>query len=244
MGQPRVPVIMTSAPEDEFDHEIDALEHLELDLYRVQCSNAFGKDFIPAKALERLINTDAISRILHESHSRLRLTGSITEVAERVCANGDVSYRKIFAILVLGGMLERLPDFLLSSFYDSRLPVPDIIAQDALLPPTALLKDWQTLTRKWRRREVDHFTTYQWRVLVPVFTRQEFQHSLCMNHVLPFEESHERSEGGFGTVYKVKIHPDHHDFGTLEVSFQAHRRYGLQPLTFSDRWIPKPPCMR
>lgn len=217
---------MTSAApaEDEasssFDESPSVVESLADELYSAQCRNAAGNDFIPAGALRRVINTDAVRRALQELHADARLRGILSDDAERICR----SYCKIFATLVLVDMVWRIPDFISSDLDDSRLPMPDFGTTDARPLPTALLeeKNWKTVTRKWRRRDVDHFQTYQWRVLAPVFTAQDLEYRLCPSHVLPFEESHEQSKGGFATVYRVKIHPDHHDFGKLEVG--AFRR--------------------
>lgn len=220
---------MTSAgpAEDEanscFDESPSVVESLADELYSAQCRNAAGKEFIPAGALRRVINTNAVRRALQELHADARLRGLLRDDAETICH----SYCKIFAILVLVDMVWRIPDFISSNLDDSRLPMPDIDTTDARPLSTALLEEssWKKFISKWRRRDVDHFKTYQWRVLAPVFTARDLEYRLCPSHILPFEESHEQSKGGFATVYKVKIHPDHHDFGKLEVG--AFRRVAV-----------------
>lgn len=220
---------MTSAApaEDEanssFDESPSAIESLADELYSAQCRNAAGNDFIPAGALRRVINTNAVRRALQESHADARLRGILSDDAENICR----SYCKIFAILVLVDMVWRISDFISSNLDDSRLPMPDIDTTDARPLPTALLEgmNWKTVIKKWRRRDVDQFKTYQWRVLAPVFTARDLEYRLCPSHILPFEESHEQSKGGFATVYRVKIHPDHHDFGKFEVG--AFRRVAV-----------------
>lgn len=217
---------MTSAAaaEDEanssFDESPSVVESLADELYSAQCRNSAGKDFIPAGALKRVINTNAVRRALQELHADARPRGILRDDAETICH----SYFKIFAILVLVDMVWRIPDFISSNLDDSRLPMPDIDTTGARTLPTALLEDnsWKAFISKWRRRDVDHFKTYQWRVLAPVFTARDLEYRLCPSHILPFEESHEQSKGGFATVYRVKIHPDHHDFGKLEVGAFRH----------------------
>lgn len=210
---------MTSPPSEEdeskssFDASLCVVERLADELYRAQRSNASGKDFLPAGALRRVIRPDVVRRALQESHADVQLL----EDAERICR----SYRNIFAILVLVDMVHRIADFLLCNLDDTCLPMPDIGTTDARALPTPLLENeaWMAVTRTWRRRDMDYFKTYQWRVLAPVFTAQGPEYRLCPSHVLPFVESHEQAEGGFATVYRVRIHPDHHDFGKLGVGF-------------------------
>ncbi|KAI7786949.1 hypothetical protein LA080_001741 [Diaporthe eres] len=215
---------MTSPPpgEDEpkssFDESLCVVERMADELYRAQRSNAFGKDFLPAGALRRVIRPEVVRRALQESHADVRLRGAIRDDAERICR----SYRKIFAILVLVDMVHRIADFVLCNLGDTCLPMPDIGTTDARALPTPLLENeaWMAVTRTWRRRDVDYFKTYQWRVLAPVFTAQDPEYRLCPSHVLPFVESHEQAEGGFATVSRVRIHPDHHEFGKLGMNTQ------------------------
>lgn len=218
-------------PKSGFDASPFSIERLADELYREQCSNASGKDFIPSGALSRVITPDVVRRALQESQADVQSRGD----AERICR----SCRNIFAILVLVDMVSRIPEFLRCNLDDTCLPMPDIRMKDARPSPTPPLENeaWMTVTRTWRRRDVDQFKTYQWRVMAPVFTAQDPEYRLCPSHVLPFVESHEQAEGGFATVYRVKIHPDHHDFGKLGVGvFQgvAVMWSGVQMLTFSE----------
>lgn len=202
-------------PEDEpkssFDASPSVVEQLMDKLYNSQYRNASGKYFLPAGALRQVITLGVVRRALQESQADVQSH----EDAERICR----SYRKIFAILVLVDMVSRIPEFILCNLDDTCLPMPDVRTRDAMPSPTPLLENevWMKVTRTWRRRDFDQFKTYQWRVMAPVFTAQDPEYRLCPSHVLPFVESHEQAEGGFATVYRVRIHPDHHDFGKLGV---------------------------
>lgn len=204
---------MASPPpeEDEPKPSFDLMDKL----YNSQRRNASGKDFLPAGALKEVITPDVVIQALQESRPDVRFRGANRDDAERICR----SYRKIFVILVLVDMVHRISDFIRSDLDDTCLPMPDIRARDGIPLPTPPLENaaWMTVTRTWRMRDVDQFNTYQWRVLAPVFTAQDLEYRLSQSHVLPFVESHEQAEGSFGTVYRVKIHPDHHDFGKLGV---------------------------
>ncbi|KAG6366218.1 hypothetical protein INS49_000394 [Diaporthe citri] len=191
-----------------------SVERLMEELYRAQCINASGKDFLPAGALKEVITPEVVRSALQGSQADVQLC----EYAEKICG----SYRKIFAILVLVDMVHRIPDFMRCDLDDTCLPMPDTGMRNGEALPTPLLEDeaWMTVTRTWRRRDIDQFKTYQWRVLAPAFTAQDPEYRLCPSHVLPFVESHEQAEGAFGTVYRVRIHPDHHDFGNLGMNTQ------------------------
>lgn len=170
--------------------------------------------------LGRVIAPNVVRRVLQESHAGDRLRGAFRDDEERVCR----SYRKTFAILVLVDMVCNVPDFTLCGLDDLRLPMPDVGTRDASPPPDETSRE---VTRKWPRRDVDHFKTYQWHVLAPVFTAQDSEYSLCPSHI-PFVESHEQPDGGgFATVYRMRIHRDHCDFGKFGVVFPGHTAYGI-----------------
>lgn len=130
--------------------------------------------------LGRVIAPNVVRRVLQESHAGDRLRGAFRDDEERVCR----SYRKTFAILVLVDMVCNVPDFTLCGLDDLRLPMPDVGTRDASPPPDETSRE---VTRKWPRRDVDHFKTYQWHVLAPVLTAQDSEYSLCPSHN-PFVE--------------------------------------------------------
>ncbi|KAK4184881.1 hypothetical protein QBC35DRAFT_37967 [Podospora australis] len=79
--------------------------------------------------------------------------------------------------------------------------------------------------RTWTKQQMEKFVYYQWAVLAPFFSRdpdkpRTIPHYVIPRHVIiPFQEWELITcSTGFGDVYRVKIHEDHHDFSNLDVS--------------------------
>lgn len=80
----------------------------------------------------------------------------------------------------------------------------------------------------WGPSSIRSFEEWQWTVLAPTFEkgqRRDVKHVvLSHKHPLPFtkdsrlDSDEEISQGGHSTVFKVEIHPDHHNFNNSVVS--------------------------
>jgi hypothetical protein len=82
------------------------------------------------------------------------------------------------------------------------------------------------LFAQWKTYELEAFDTFQWQLVAPYFhlsTQLEAKilHYSLENHViLPFIEDDEiRHSGGYGDVWRIKIHPAHHNFCKDSVCF-------------------------
>jgi hypothetical protein len=152
------------------------------------------------------------------------------------------SFRKIFAILVLVEKTSCISKFLEleGGVSDLDLPLVKIpkVASGSLfhlgkVPPPGLPKKRLECFHNWTQAPIAAFEYWQWATIAPFFhkgLRKDVQHYPLQNSViLPFvppsvddreeRESNSRTEieGGYGCVFKVKIHADHHDFDLLEV---------------------------
>jgi len=136
--------------------------------------------------------------------------------------------RKIFAILGLMEKFEEIVGFVDNGLYDSDLP---FMLSDGKRP--GLLQLYQKveddnlnpipLFEKWKAHELESFANYQWQLTAPYFRlstedKPKVRHyNLEDNSILPFIEDDEvkrnsgRNGGGFGDVWRVKIHPAHHN---------------------------------
>src|SRR5207248_2968138 len=82
----------------------------------------------------------------------------------------------------------------------------------------------------WTQSSINAFEEWQWTTVSPFFhkgARKDVQHFPLPDSVmLPFTADSRRDkqsqfrteiEGGYGRVFKVRIHPDHHNFDLPEV---------------------------
>src|SRR5208282_749554 len=69
------------------------------------------------------------------------------------------------------------------------------------------------LFEKWSSWDIQEFSRFQWSLLAPVFElgRSSKHYDFQSERILPFVEDDEgsRKSGGFGSVWRVKIHPGH-----------------------------------
>ncbi|KAI1108977.1 kinase-like domain-containing protein [Nemania sp. NC0429] len=177
--------------------------------------------FLPSKRLENLIRSWDLEE---ELTRRLQCTTdprTIQDLAEKICAEGK-SCQKIFTILALIEKADTIVEFLDEGVHDGDLP---LIKLDKAGRPGLFELGRKSKTgtaqplecfRSFSRINVINFEDYQWAVLAPVFDRP---HKKDVSHydledpvILPFTEEEEVSEGGFGRISRVKIHPDHHNF--------------------------------
>lgn len=172
---------------------------------------------------------------------------TIAEYACKICPapsaglrSGDIrvkdvkSYRTVFAILVLIEQIETIGEFLDEEIHDGDLPLRKVDLpgmprafglrrKNESSPP---LKCFDT----WKRISIINFEEWQWTVLAPFFTRGRRndvkKYFLPDQIILPFTKDSRRQngvhevedfEGGFGRVFKVEIHPDHHNFHDSKV---------------------------
>jgi hypothetical protein len=184
---------------------MDRLEEFQDQISQLRCPNVEYRYFIPHHVLMQLMSKDWIYEVLVVSGLERQY---IQEIAN-VIATGA---HKIFAILILIGKAKLVTNFierdqLQPSMLDHKLP----FRQDDLeqfLPITAAQK----------------FHERQWEFTAPVFSGRLLPRCLENQVVLPFVGDKVISEGGFGVVHEIKIHPSHWD---LPGEFQQEVRNAL-----------------
>lgn len=142
------------------------------------------------------------------------------------------SFIKIFAILIIIQKTKAIVKLLEEDVNDSNLPLIKVPrADDKKLfdlrisrKPDMVLKCFQI---KWDQLNIRNFEEWQWTTLPLMFARstqhrEVTHHELQEQMILPFTQdsrqqklhfSHRTGlEGGFASVFKVTIHPLHHNF--------------------------------
>lgn len=235
-------------PLDEIYNDTSDNQAIEKDLgqairarFQQSANGREEKTFLPIDALEKTIIQASIRRELHNTlpHPPAeRLEGLIAQIWEATTApfskapRKTTSRRKIFAILAL---LEKTGDilgFIKENIYDNDLP---FILKDGPQPGTRRLvrkgSDIELLGiapfRDWSAHQLEAFDNFQWMFLAPYFRlstkeKPKINHYVLENRsILPFiEDNGDKREGGFSDVWKVKIHPAHHNY--CEDSVRIH----------------------
>ncbi|KAF5865006.1 hypothetical protein ETB97_005571 [Aspergillus alliaceus] len=159
--------------------------------------------FIPRGTIDAEINEKAVRDILVEKGIVDRTRAA--EVAKKTVQTA----RKLFTILVILKKVEHICDLLSQGVEDDDLPfllqAENVLrtnrGQEILVP-----EDWDDET-------LEALEQKQWRVLAPVF-RPHAHYEFPEKQILPFVrgESEIPVEGGYGEVFRERIHANHHDF--------------------------------
>jgi hypothetical protein len=221
--------------EDQFEELENLGESIRAALFQVS-QEGERKKFLPNDALDRIITRKRVrqelSRHMEEPPKKLDiLTDKIWEITTPSPSKSlgkKTTRRKIFAILGLMDKVKDIIDFIQDGLHDRDLPFELLDGQRPMLRLYGKGKDGNTnripLFDKWRAHELESFNNYQWELISPYFqlsteTNRKVLHYNFQNRIiLPFIEDVERTgraggraEGGFGDVWRVKIHPAHHN---------------------------------
>ena len=212
--------------------------------------------FIPWGELIRVVNEDSVfrelnqPRVLGKSHGPKKLKAMAREIcgiSQNPLVDGliskPISFRAIFAILVLMGESSAISKFIEDNVSDVDLPLE---MEEAKKTGRIHLKRWDSsqkrlrsvkCVRGWLSARRDQFYAYQWKVVAPYLffthsdTRSIKHFKLKQDHILPFVFAEEqktipRIGGGYGTVFLVDIHRDHHTFdrtGAKDLGFAVKK---------------------
>ncbi|RYP06558.1 hypothetical protein DL765_009436 [Monosporascus sp. GIB2] len=212
------------------------------------------KKWLPIDRLFDLVNPVHVRQELSQTYSSRKLSpAEVERYTGMVCSH--ISYddentgrklksscRCIFAILALMNRLYDAPAFLESGLSDRDLPLR--VKKD---PNTQRYKFYShdkpiaTLPTAdvWYSATFDTFMMYQSYMLSPFFDLKSKNdvpfHDLGDDVALPFIEdyfSERRQQGHHGTVWRVKIHPAHHNFPTDNE--QENPYFAVKELTSCD----------
>ncbi|TVY81364.1 putative L-type lectin-domain containing receptor kinase VI.1 [Lachnellula suecica] len=175
--------------------------------------------FIPVDSLEDLLSVDTITAELEGYQLDSTTTGSNQHLAQLISINAS----KLFAILVCLGLGESIRQFLDEDITDKDLPFKRLDETETTGTPKKRLCSRLRRNKpikcmeSWGRQRIRNFDREQWYVLAPVFNNCEDvgvpHYDFGKNQVLPFlkdgEQSDQVKEGGYSTVWEIKIHPAH-----------------------------------
>lgn len=163
--------------------------------------NVYSQCFVPDFELRDILTRDAIHEALRDRESS-KLEPYYIEPAVDVILRGA---RRIFAILVIHQQTQCIRQFIEDDKYQEE-------GLDHGLP-----FDREKLDTMFRNQSIAHlFYQEQWHFAVPVFSDSIFTRVLKPKTILPFLREEELSEGGFGVVYQIELHPPINDFLAIE----------------------------
>lgn len=205
--------------------------------------------FLPIRTLDNLLTEEQVKQTLrsafHPGSNPERLR-QIEKMATYICKthkleDGDLLYpsqkftssRRIFAILVLIEKIPMIEHFIKAGLIDKDLPLRKEVKNGCSRLYSGS-KDGRPLgffdQPKCSPIVADNFFDWQWKMLSPYFGKHKgskgrVSHYQLQDHIiLPFTRNDERTEagtpGGFGVVWQVAIHPDHHDFENFATKVQ------------------------
>lgn len=184
-------------------------------------------EFVPVGMLESIL----IKRRVQREVERLRpIKCTQEEIVEKVCDDDPEPYLKIFAILAIIKRLDAIEDFVHEKISDLDLPLrrrPRKRVQSLYRLRSARNRGKSgrlKCLQEWTPWDLDMLFRKQWCVIAVFFSRDPDKGKTGVPHmslkdeqILPFlpdpvTDDYEGIEGGFGTVWRVYIHPDHHKF--------------------------------
>jgi len=195
--------------------------------------------FIPQDTFKHLLKRHAVLDELEHSLSDdyLAMGEKRNEIVDFVMERA----RKLFAILTLIGKCKSILDFMLEGISDTDLPfqLSNIKTSENLLASHNSARIYRLFT-KWSNWDLQELSRFQWSLLAPVL---ELGHSpkhydLQSNSILPFVKYDEgnRKTGGYGSVWRVKIHPEHQIWnGDLETENLGCRQFAIKKLHSADK---------
>ena len=221
-----------------------------------QTRDAREKGFLPKKQLVRLINPRSVCHELFKFPPENMTSQEIQELANTVCTDKEIilsngkkkikSFRQIFALLVLVEKSSSISLLIKEDVSDLDLPLSAMRSGGLFelrrkntrgmqqSKPLECFRSWSPVRRK-------EFEEYQWTMLAPFFGSGSYNnvshYTLTDRHILPFfctkgeEDCGAEERGGFGTVFMVRIHSDHHNFGT---STHPEREFAIKQLLKND----------
>lgn len=242
-----------SPPLSNYDGAQVPLQNQILRVLRKIPGHEEKKGFLPQKELAALMTEAHVKQELHQCFEDLDST-TIAQFARKICGTtagqGEhvSSFKKIFAILVLCEKPNAIPKFLEEDISDSDLPLLKTTPSGTSSPNIYhLARRGQQDTLKcfhgWSHTAVWRFEEWQWSTIAPFFHRggkKYVPHLELQDQVaLPFEQdsrfpdktrTYQRLEfeGGFSNVFKVRIHPDHHDLSEPGVSCMGNPQFSCQ----------------
>ncbi|KAI0021333.1 kinase-like domain-containing protein [Xylariomycetidae sp. FL0641] len=237
--QPRA-MSLPDADDGKGSDELSPIDRLEEQLTRVETPTQDWRYFIPRTALESSLDPGIVFEALRSSHSESTRKNAST-LTQLLC-DPESRFKKVFCVLVLARLVDEFAFIVGANLDDSCLPIPKPEHDDGLSEETIPADQghlFVTCRRAFKRITSHHFFfRLQWAVLAPTFEASlEVKHFVFGREtILPFlevESETQRNDGGYGEVHKIRIHPDHYDFGDYGIHNPQHI-FALKKLRSQD----------
>ncbi|KAI0873616.1 kinase domain-containing protein [Hypoxylon argillaceum] len=140
---------------------------------------------------------------------------------QQICATSNTkekSFQKVFAILITIEKVDSITEFLHEGVHDGDLPLMRLHrdGREGVFDFGRRSKEGKAshplkCFESFPLMNFENFDQYQWAMLAPIFRHTCQESAKCYEFhdkiILPFIEEEGVSEGGFGRVSRVKIHP-------------------------------------
>lgn len=205
-----------------------------------------GQSFLPKRALTQLITPESVKIELMNVLGNVFATTQIESYANEVCAETIVdirrkskikSFRKIFALLVIAESSSSIGLFLNEDVSDLDLPLEPIKAPGIKGFRRKSSRSPLKCFERWSPTKLRLFDDNQWQMLATFFSYDSGgnvkHYALRGQHILPFVALESRGEddnditGGYGRVFMVHIHKDHHNFPDVD-SHECDRGFAIK----------------
>lgn len=221
----------------------------EIRKFCAQTASVENKWFYPIDALDREVTKDRARHGLGALQDcEMNHDTVIDHIFDKTTHSGHATRRlKIFVILALMNKSNAIVDFIKQDIYDVHLPFEErrLSNGQSQLFRNPQIK-WEcpqepiVLPDGWTQDDVENFETKQYQVCVPFFNLSTDDPNSKVSHynlrkqsILPFIEDDEANPGigGFGEVWRVRLHHAHHNLSKHLVRFLSAGELGDQ---FSD----------
>ncbi|KAL1794564.1 hypothetical protein ACET3X_006380 [Alternaria dauci] len=172
------------------------------------------EEFLPLDAFESIFNDKAIALLLDETYEFATLEELKNKFASIVDRRSGKSRRRILGVLVMMSQVAHIEYFIREGIWDDELPLERSTGSTKWCVRTRSSEN-DKLMETWERKDIELFRTFQKMFFIPFFDMQD--HRLCSYELessirLPWKVFQHKTNGGFGVVHKVEIHPSHHNF--------------------------------
>ncbi|KAK1855497.1 protein kinase domain-containing protein [Colletotrichum chrysophilum] len=183
------------------------------------------EQYLPIDSFEEIFTVLNITRLMQEKFPDI-VEGDleekilrITQCEQKCPAETDgsriIGRRRILAMLIHMGQLDHIDAFIEENVCDGHLPIQYTEKDNRVFVDRASQHN-ETLFRSWERFHIDQFHNYQSVFFVPFFdigtgfgiNSYDFESDIR----LPWKEHELKTNGGNGVIYRLLMHPSHHNF--------------------------------
>lgn len=201
---------MVAAPQEELNHRDGVCDYMEDNMVFFNFRGQ-PQQFLPVSALNRVTQKDVVEKIIAQDKDLVINEHDEAQFIDRILKCG----RKLFAICVhCDATMQHLKVMLDNGITDARLPLSK--------EDFGNLKEKRGFVRNFTANQ-KHFNT----ISLSTDSIQKLDDLQSDRFTIPIDyeeiEANYKGKGAFGTVWKVRIHPDHHSFICVRPGYVEQR---------------------